>query len=109
MTMAGTMIHLVIAVRIAENIKKNGYKIRLADGSNIHFDKNMFIAGNICPDGIMERKNYERNMKLHTHFRDGVPDGDFGKNGTIKLFEKRMRSEERRVGKECRSRWSPYH
>ena len=27
------------------------------------------------------------------------------------LFEKRdlTRSEERRVGKECRSRWSPYH
>ena len=23
--------------------------------------------------------------------------------------EKRIRSEERRVGKECRSRWSPYH
>ena len=23
--------------------------------------------------------------------------------------EIRMRSEERRVGKECRSRWSPYH
>ena len=22
---------------------------------------------------------------------------------------KRKRSEERRVGKECRSRWSPYH
>ena len=27
------------------------------------------------------------------------------------LFEKKAigRSEERRVGKECRSRWSPYH
>ena len=24
-------------------------------------------------------------------------------------LEKAMRSEERRVGKECRSRWSPYH
>ena len=23
--------------------------------------------------------------------------------------EKQLRSEERRVGKECRSRWSPYH
>ena len=23
--------------------------------------------------------------------------------------KKRFRSEERRVGKECRSRWSPYH
>src|SRR5256885_8276041 len=26
-----------------------------------------------------------------------------------KLSESRVRSEERRVGKECRSRWSPYH
>ena len=25
------------------------------------------------------------------------------------VFGRRMRSEERRVGKECRSRWSPYH
>ena len=23
--------------------------------------------------------------------------------------EEKLRSEERRVGKECRSRWSPYH
>ena len=27
----------------------------------------------------------------------------------IKQLEKELRSEERRVGKECRSRWSPYH
>src|SRR5258706_12242366 len=26
-----------------------------------------------------------------------------------KIFEQHERSEERRVGKECRSRWSPYH
>ena len=26
-----------------------------------------------------------------------------------KLYKKKVRSEERRVGKECRSRWSPYH
>ena len=25
------------------------------------------------------------------------------------IFPRAMRSEERRVGKECRSRWSPYH
>ena len=29
---------------------------------------------------------------------------DFFRNDTEKI-----RSEERRVGKECRSRWSPYH
>ena len=27
----------------------------------------------------------------------------------VELVEKYGRSEERRVGKECRSRWSPYH
>src|SRR5690554_7402321 len=34
-----------------------------------------------------------------------------GKNGAGKttLLKLILRSEERRVGKECRSRWSPYH
>ena len=27
----------------------------------------------------------------------------------VKVEDERSRSEERRVGKECRSRWSPYH
>ena len=31
------------------------------------------------------------------------------KRNEIELFVARWRSEERRVGKECRSRWSPYH
>ena len=30
-------------------------------------------------------------------------------NSLEALSEARERSEERRVGKECRSRWSPYH
>ena len=32
-----------------------------------------------------------------------------GREGLIELFNSFPRSEERRVGKECRSRWSPYH
>ena len=28
---------------------------------------------------------------------------------TLELHHDKHRSEERRVGKECRSRWSPYH
>ena len=33
------------------------------------------------------------------------------KDGIVRLLKKDslQRSEERRVGKECRSRWSPYH
>src|SRR5260363_446113 len=30
-------------------------------------------------------------------------------NGVVERMDQTWRSEERRVGKECRSRWSPYH
>ena len=44
---------------------------------------------------------------------ENAADGGFGA-GLARLWEKGCesfldRSEERRVGKECRSRWSPYH
>src|SRR3712207_9056539 len=32
-----------------------------------------------------------------------------GQNDVAMTYEPYLRSEERRVGKECRSRWSPYH
>ena len=33
----------------------------------------------------------------------------FNEDGTLTPVTVLQRSEERRVGKECRSRWSPYH
>src|SRR2546426_12543900 len=46
-------------------------------------------------------------------FGMGNPDGPTPPHIVEKLIEAarnpRNRSEERRVGKECRSRWSPYH
>src|SRR2546423_5703144 len=35
--------------------------------------------------------------------------GAYAERGLETLQQLRGRSEERRVGKECRSRWSPYH
>ena len=43
----------------------------------------------------------ERKLKTLIYGLDGA-----GKSTAAELAE---RSEERRVGKECRSRWSPYH
>ena len=37
------------------------------------------------------------------------PDGIHPTVAGVDVIVSRMRSEERRVGKECRSRWSPYH
>src|SRR2546426_12545029 len=54
-----------------------------------------------------------RGLDPHSSFLDpenypemqGETSGSFGGLG----IEITLRSEERRVGKECRSRWSPYH
>ena len=39
----------------------------------------------------------------------GLGGGDYERKEARRVYEVKMRSEERRVGKECRSRWSPYH
>ena len=46
------------------------------------------------------KENLEKSLK-----ENRVEFKDIEKYGT----PRRLRSEERRVGKECRSRWSPYH
>ena len=38
-----------------------------------------------------------------------VGEGETVEGGQVLVLQKFGRSEERRVGKECRSRWSPYH
>ena len=39
-----------------------------------------------------------------------IPEGSsISWGGSMSVNEIGLRSEERRVGKECRSRWSPYH
>ena len=49
-------------------------------------------------DGMTEEKLYQKIFASH-----------FGQLAIILLWTSGNRSEERRVGKECRSRWSPYH
>src|SRR2546422_10957182 len=43
------------------------------------------------------------------HHDDAEPDGIEAEPGDEGEEDRQDRSEERRVGKECRSRWSPYH
>ena len=45
-----------------------------------------------------EQKRHEEFLKGHWELMTMIDEARKG-----------MRSEERRVGKECRSRWSPYH
>ena len=50
---------------------------------------------------------YEKGLEVELADPPGGPGSDAYKE--INPTGKIPRSEERRVGKECRSRWSPYH
>ena len=56
----------------------------------------------MCRD-IIDNGTSTEGEKVRPVWEDGTP------AYTIKKFGVVNRSEERRVGKECRSRWSPYH
>ena len=68
-----------------EELESNGVK-----AFSKKYDKQIMI-------GDILKHNPEENLKFKTA----------GK--IMSLRGKQLRSEERRVGKECRSRWSPYH
>lgn len=61
--MAGTVMHLVIADKLLD-------KLNIKDPA-------LFYCGNLAPDAIMARENYVRDMKTHTHFKDGVKPYEF--------------------------------
>ena len=58
-----------------------------------------------CALPILSYANFEGEIK------EGYGKGkvEIWDSGTYEVLNETGRSEERRVGKECRSRWSPYH
>ena len=65
----------------------------LADGTETNSTSYSALATLLIPNA----SNYGLTTKV----------GDFTADNATETFT--LRSEERRVGKECRSRWSPYH
>ena len=57
--------------------------------------------------GVMDKWILAKLNKLNIKVDNAFANYEYA--DTISSIEKRSRSEERRVGKECRSRWSPYH
>src|SRR3989475_11655260 len=58
---------------------------------------------------VVERLTIRRNSPLVGHAVGILPARHFGSEEGAERVPVGLRSEERRVGKECRSRWSPYH
>ena len=63
-------------------------------------------VGSWCAEGLV--RSGVRNITIVDSDRVCVTNCNRQLMATSRTIERR-RSEERRVGKECRSRWSPYH
>ena len=72
------------------------------------YDKEGMAVSHICQSLKRSRQTIH---KVIAYLKAGHTAYDYYKDykANKKRCGRRQRSEERRVGKECRSRWSPYH
>ena len=108
-----------------KNFRKNRKTVRQI--LNHHFDRfgkcdriKMLASHLKMSTLFFEKKDEEKTMiperlaalreKMRAYGVDAylVPTADYHESEYVGTYFK-ARSEERRVGKECRSRWSPYH
>src|SRR5256885_8472870 len=104
---------LVVFIKFYETKRPNTEEANRRAQNVINFERDK-IDGVVIQNGEerIELKRADKKWRLESPVKD-LADGstvdsllfdleDWKKDATI-------RSEERRVGKECRSRWSPYH
>ena len=70
----------------------------------------MKVVGNMTATPKGDKPSLDKQIKHNESGEWGVVgDNQIGDTVEFRTITKVPRSEERRVGKECRSRWSPYH
>src|SRR4030042_6405556 len=94
------------------NNMASGLALELSEFLNMKGFKSVPLVANATyrkdtPNGPYDEKPPISHRYLAV--RSGI--GFFGKSGNVIMdkYGAAIRSEERRVGKECRSRWAPYH
>ena len=58
---------------------------------------------------LVEKCQGQNNQITTSEIKDYFSEDKLTAKQEITILARLSRSEERRVGKECRSRWSPYH
>ena len=79
----------------------------LAGSELVSFDSGLIASGISASDYLTDWKLSEANWNLLEEGTNYISVKAIDEAGNEDISEDR--SEERRVGKECRSRWSPYH
>ena len=79
----------------AMEMDNTGTEKIIEPGENVTKNRHKYVGGSDLP-ALLNVSNYKTQYELAKE-----------KAGLCPIDQ--LRSEERRVGKECRSRWSPYH
>ena len=98
------------------NISMNSMIANTLFGSKSSISAGSFLsASNFGDLSLMRSGVYTKMLKSYYAKQTSSTDktSSSGKNSSsedyLNTINDKIRSEERRVGKECRSRWSPYH
>ena len=75
----------------------------MAGAKNISSEKERFSGF------IMALNENDIDFDIRKYYKTADFDFDESYKQMKEIIKSNLRSEERRVGKECRSRWSPYH
>ena len=67
------------------------------------------VGQGAVPAADMPWQDFVQDARLRTLIARALDGNRDLRVATLAIEQARRRSEERRVGKECRSRWSPYH
>ena len=90
--------------------ERNLRKTRVGKVVSNKMDKTVVVSIQDNVRHPLYKKIIKRTVKLKAHDEENSCNiGDTVKVMETRPLSKDKRSEERRVGKECRSRWSPYH
>src|SRR5258707_13602054 len=103
---SGSSSALIQVRGVNKTYRRGGENIQVLQGLNLDVDKGDFVAF-MGPSGSGKTTllNLLGGLDVPTSGHISVA----GDEITHMSGNKLTRSEERRVGKECRSRWSPYH
>src|SRR3712207_1689690 len=88
------------------NINKSTFITRCNKNNfKYNFDSRQYEKEDIDKE-VIQKQNKSITKVMQKHNKSIIENLDEKEENKIKNIQ---RSEERRVGKECRSRWSPYH
>src|ERR1051325_9356986 len=103
---AAIAILCLLIPSVAATAQQSRYRQTSARASNSYADRYVYQTPAVNPVGIYSSDAfYPSPLTLRITGMDRY--GNL--SGSMSGWRSEYRSEERRVGKECRSRWSPYH